>query len=66
MSFETGRVAALGVELIERVAPGVHAPETAFDPDEFLTAFSAREWDAAPPYRLAETGGRALVLVEGQ
>jgi saccharopine dehydrogenase-like NADP-dependent oxidoreductase len=66
MSFETGRVAALGAELIERVPPGVHAPERAFDPDEFLTAFSAREWDGAPPYRLAETGGRALQLVEGQ
>jgi hypothetical protein len=66
MSFETGRVAALGAELIERVAPGVHAPETAFEPDEFLAAFSAREWDGAPPYRLAETAGRALTLVEGQ
>jgi saccharopine dehydrogenase-like NADP-dependent oxidoreductase len=60
MSFETGRVAALGVELIDRVPPGVHAPEAAFDPDEFLTAFSRREWGGAPPYRLDEQDGDAV------
>jgi hypothetical protein len=64
MSFETGRVAALGVELIERVPPGVWPPESAFDPDEFLSAFSAHEWDGAAPYRLDEQEGRAAQCVE--
>lgn len=62
MSFETGRVAALGVELISRVAPGVHAPEQAFDPHAFLTAFSAREWDGAAPFRIDEQEGDALTI----
>jgi hypothetical protein len=64
MSFETGRVAALGVELIHRVPPGVSAPEVAFDADEFLTAFSEREWQGAPPYRVDEQEGEAARLVE--
>jgi hypothetical protein len=64
MSFETGRVAALGVELIARVPPGVHPPETAFDADEFLSAFSQREWGGAPPYRLDEQDGEAARLVD--
>lgn len=64
MSFETGRVAALGVELIDRVAPGVHAPERAFDAQEFLAAFSAREWNGAPPFRVDEQEGDALAVVE--
>ena len=62
MSVETGRVAALGVELILDVPVGVHAPETAFDPDHFLAAFSEREWGAqSPAYRVAEVAGNALV-----
>lgn len=65
MSFETARVAALGVELLVGVAPGVHPPEQAFDADEFLGAFSAREGDGAPPYRLDDQPGDAIA-VEGR
>jgi|HigsolmetaAR201D_1030396.scaffolds.fasta_scaffold00263_22 hypothetical protein len=63
MSFETGRVAALGAELIDRAKPGVHAPETAFDVDEALEEFSRREWDGAPPYRLDAQEGEAVRLL---
>lgn len=57
MSFETARPCALGIELLERVAPGVHAPESAFDAVEFLTLFSDREWGGAAPYRVDEQDG---------
>lgn len=57
MSFETARPCALGIELLERVTPGVHAPESAFDAVEFLTLFSEREWGGAAPYRVDEQDG---------
>lgn len=62
MSTETARPAVLGIELFEGVAPGVHPPEGGFEPEEFLRAFSEREWDGAPPYRLDEQPGLLLEL----
>lgn len=62
MSTETARPAVLGIELLEGVAPGVHPPEGAFEPEEFLRAFSDREWAGAPPYRLDEQRGTMLEL----
>jgi hypothetical protein len=63
MSFETARVAVLGAELLEHAPPGVHAPESAFDADAFLTEFSTREWAAAPPCLIDQRDGEAVVRV---
>lgn len=52
MSSETARPCVLGVEMISEVRPGVHAPESAFDAEEFLRRFSAHEWANADPYRI--------------
>jgi hypothetical protein len=63
MSFETARVAVLGAELIEHAPPGVHAPESAFDADAFLSEFAAREWAGAPPCLVDQREGEAVVRV---
>lgn len=61
MSFETGRVAALGAELIQLVPAGVHPPEAAFDAEHFLAEFAAREWNGAPAVLIDEAEGNALI-----
>jgi len=62
MSSETARPCVLGIELLEGVAPGVHAPEGAYDVDEFLTRFSEREWEGAAPFRVDDQAGTLFEL----
>ncbi|MCC3313714.1 saccharopine dehydrogenase NADP-binding domain-containing protein [Nocardia africana] len=64
MSLETARPAVVGVLHIEDVAPGVHAPETAFDAEDYLSRYAATFWDSDSPYLIDRVGPTALVEVE--
>jgi len=58
MSLETARPAVVGVLDIADAPIGVHAPESAFDAERFLTRYAEIYWDGAAPYLLdsAESG----------
>ncbi|MFD6454989.1 saccharopine dehydrogenase NADP-binding domain-containing protein [Nocardia sp. NPDC060220] len=64
MSLETARPAAVGVLNIHSAELGVHAPEAAFDAEDFLKWFSDTYWDGVPGFIVDEAGPDAIVRVE--
>ncbi|OUS89662.1 saccharopine dehydrogenase family protein [Rhodococcus sp. NCIMB 12038] len=64
MSLETARPAVVGVLVLSDVPVGVHSPETAFDPDKYLTAYSDTYWGGAEAYVVDVAGPTAVERVE--
>lgn len=61
MSLETARPAVVGALHMNEVVPGVHAPETAFDAEFFLSSYAAMYWQGEAPY-LVDAAGAGAVL----
>lgn len=61
MSLETARPAVVGVLRLSEVAPGVHAPETAFEAEAFLRHYSEIYWNGEASYLVDNAGAGAVV-----
>ncbi|MDV2477972.1 NAD(P)H-binding protein [Rhodococcus zopfii] len=64
MSLETARPAVVGVLDIADAPIGVHAPESAFDAERFLTRYAEIYWDGAPPYLLDSAASGLLTELD--
>ncbi len=60
MSLETARPAVVGAVNLRQAQAGVHAPETAFDAENFLASYAEIYWQGGKAYLVDEAGPNAV------